>query len=111
MSSVKAVIDLLGKSGERVHAGAGHRRQGNARHDGGMEPTAARYGSMADLYDATVGDSVSDPATEALLDLAGDMTGLNVVELACGQGRVARELARRGARVVGVDISPALLER
>ena len=76
-----------------------------------MEPTAARYDSMADFYDATVGDSVSDPATEALLDLAGDMTGVRVVDLACGQGRVARELARRGARVVGVDISPALLER
>jgi 2-polyprenyl-3-methyl-5-hydroxy-6-metoxy-1,4-benzoquinol methylase len=76
-----------------------------------MKPEAARYDSMADFYDETVGDSVSDPATEALLDLAGDLRGMHVVEVACGQGRVARELARRGARVVGVDLSAALLDR
>jgi len=29
--------------------------------------------------------------------------------MACGHGRVTRELARRGAHVLGVDISPALL--
>ena len=34
-----------------------------------------------------------------------------MLDLACGQGRVARELARRGATVVGIDISAALLER
>lgn len=32
-----------------------------------------------------------------------------VLDLACGQGRVSRELARRGASVVGIDVSDALL--
>ncbi len=31
--------------------------------------------------------------------------------MACGQGRVARELTRRGGRVTGVDISAALLSK
>ena len=32
-------------------------------------------------------------------------------DLACGPGRVSRELSRRGARVVGLDLSAALLDR
>jgi SAM-dependent methyltransferase len=76
-----------------------------------MEESTARYDGMADFYDTSVGDSVSDAATAALLDLAGDLTGMRVLEVACGQGRVARELASHGARVVGVDISAALLDK
>ena len=35
---------------------------------------------------------------------------MRVLDLACGQGRIARELARGGARVVGVDVSGVLLD-
>jgi SAM-dependent methyltransferase len=35
--------------------------------------------------------------------------GLLTVDLGCGEGRVARELARIGHRVVGVDASPRLV--
>ncbi len=66
---------------------------------------------MADFYEQRSGRSVSDPATAALLDLAGDVCGLRLLEVACGQGRVARELARRGATLTGVDISAALLAK
>ena len=31
------------------------------------------------------------------------------MDLACGQGRVTRELARRGATVCGADLSAALI--
>ena len=35
----------------------------------------------------------------------GDVTGLSILDLACGTGYYARELRRRGAaRVVGVDL-------
>jgi 2-polyprenyl-3-methyl-5-hydroxy-6-metoxy-1,4-benzoquinol methylase len=71
----------------------------------------ARYDGIADFYDARKGDSVTDPGTAALLGLAGDVGGLRLLEVACGQGRVARELARRGARVTGLDISAALLDK
>jgi 2-polyprenyl-3-methyl-5-hydroxy-6-metoxy-1,4-benzoquinol methylase len=41
----------------------------------------------------------------------GDVGGLRLLEVACGPGRVARELARRGATLTGLDISAALLAK
>lgn len=76
-----------------------------------MSGPVARYDEIADFYEQRSGRSVRDPATAALLDLAGDVSGLRLVEVACGQGRVARELARRGAALTGLDISAALLAR
>ncbi|MGH3047337.1 MAG: class I SAM-dependent methyltransferase, partial [Gaiellaceae bacterium] len=39
-----------------------------------------------------------------------DVAGMDVLELGCGTAYVSAWLARRGARVVGVDITPAQLE-
>jgi SAM-dependent methyltransferase len=50
-----------------------------------------------------------DPPMAALLQLIGDVTSFQLLDLACGHGRLTRELARRGAHVVGVDISAVLL--
>jgi ubiquinone/menaquinone biosynthesis C-methylase UbiE len=47
----------------------------------------------------------------AVLDLAGEVAGQRVCDLACGQGYVSRRLAARGASVVGVDVSTELVER
>jgi SAM-dependent methyltransferase len=47
---------------------------------------------------------------ERALAMLGAAGGERVLDLACGTGRHALELARRGHRVVGVDISPDLLE-
>jgi 2-polyprenyl-3-methyl-5-hydroxy-6-metoxy-1,4-benzoquinol methylase len=71
----------------------------------------ARYDEIADFYEQRSGKTVRDPATAALLDLAGDVSGLRLLEVACGPGRVARELARRGAALTGLDISAALLAK
>src|SRR5262245_5685778 len=76
-----------------------------------MERTAGRYDLIADFYHGVIGNKITDPATATLLHLIGDVRGLRVLDLACGQGRVARELARRGALVVGIDISRALLDK
>ena len=73
--------------------------------------TSARYDGIADFYDGVVADDVSDPATAALLDFAPSLDAARVLDLACGQGRVSRELARRGASVVGIDISDGLLDK
>jgi SAM-dependent methyltransferase len=70
----------------------------------------ARYDEIAHFYNDAVGDDLGDPAAGALLKLIPDVRERRVLDLACGQGRVSRELARRGAVVVGVDISGALLE-
>ena len=47
---------------------------------------------------------------ESRLRVLGDVAGLDVVELGCGTAYFSAWLARRGARVVGVDITPAQLE-
>src|SRR5258708_28563679 len=75
------------------------------------KPEGPRYNEIADHYHDTVGDTLTDPATAALLELTGSVSGRRLLDLACGQGRIARALARRGAGVVGVDISETLLER
>ena len=37
--------------------------------------------------------------------------GMTVLDLACGNGRIANALARRGCLVTGLDITPAFLEQ
>ena len=44
------------------------------------------------------------------VDLCGDVAGLDALDIGCGTGYLARELARRGASVTGVDISPRMIE-
>ncbi len=47
---------------------------------------------------------------ESSLGTLGDVADLDVVELGCGTAYVSAWLARRGARPVGVDVTPAQLE-
>lgn len=47
----------------------------------------------------------------SFVGLVGDVTGLSVLDLACGEGAYTRQLATSGAaRVVGVDSSAAMIE-
>ncbi|HKN99549.1 MAG TPA: class I SAM-dependent methyltransferase [Pseudonocardiaceae bacterium] len=71
----------------------------------------ARYDGVADYYAAGWPDDLNDPASTCLFALLGPVAGLRVLEIACGHGRVSRELARRGASVAAVDISGALIAR
>jgi ubiquinone/menaquinone biosynthesis C-methylase UbiE len=52
-------------------------------------------------------DELNNPATFKLI---GDVRGLFVLDLACGEGYNTRILARKGAKVVGVDFSETLIE-
>lgn len=45
-----------------------------------------------------------------LAQLPADLTGMRVLDAGCGTGAMAVELAGRGAQVLAVDISPALIE-
>jgi 2-polyprenyl-3-methyl-5-hydroxy-6-metoxy-1,4-benzoquinol methylase len=67
--------------------------------------TPARYDAVADFYEVGFPDTYDDSATDGLLDVTGPVAGLDVLDLACGHGRISRELARRGGRVLGIDIS------
>ena len=45
-----------------------------------------------------------------MLALAGDVSGLRVLDLGCGEGAYSRALAGRGARVIGIDGSARLVD-
>src|ERR1051326_6672499 len=46
----------------------------------------------------------------ALLELCGDVRGLQVLDIGCGEGWCSRELARSEADVTALDVSPGLIE-
>ncbi len=52
-----------------------------------------------------------DPNTARMLDVLEPLSGASVLDVACGSGLTTAWLAQRGARVVGVDLSPASIER
>lgn len=52
----------------------------------------------------------SDPIMPRFLELIGDVSGLTVLDAGCGEGYLARLLARRGAQVTGIDIAANLVQ-
>ncbi len=51
----------------------------------------------------------SDFRLAALVSALGPLTGRRLLDLGCGKGRFARALQERGAEVVGLDVSRAML--
>ncbi len=90
------------------HAGA----PGTApRPESASTPAAVAYGAdLAAIHDAGFGGfaTAAAPGLLRLLRRAGVRGGL-VVDLGCGSGIWARDLTAAGYRVLGVDISPAML--
>src|SRR5919198_230000 len=78
----------------------------------GVTMTDSAYDEIAEWYDDSVKSSslIHDLLLPSLFDLIGNVEGLRVCDLACGQGVVARHLAKSGATVVGVDTSARLLD-
>ncbi|MDR2985251.1 MAG: methyltransferase domain-containing protein [Nocardiopsaceae bacterium] len=80
-----------------------------------MTLQASDYDSFADeLARYTVAREerglAGDGLLQEMLDLLGDVTGLRVLDAACGDGYLARVLAARGALVTAVDIGARLVE-
>ena len=46
----------------------------------------------------------------AMLGLAGDVAGRRILDIGCGTGPLAEQLAKRGAMVAGFDTSSAMIE-
>jgi ubiquinone/menaquinone biosynthesis C-methylase UbiE len=53
--------------------------------------------------------SVDDPRARALVESLRPVAGKRVLDLGCGKGRFARILIELGARVIGLDLSAAML--
>ncbi len=58
---------------------------------------------------ATVRAGRDEMRTTLLGWLPDDMRGLSVLDAGCGTGMLAVEVARRGARVVAIDVAPTLV--
>ena len=73
--------------------------------------TQASYNDIAQWYDQFLQARpvYTEVILSNLLALIGEVEGEIICDLACGQGWVARELARRGAQVTGFDLAPNLL--
>lgn len=74
---------------------------------------AERWNANADQWTADVRagfDSYRDLFTwPAFEQFVGNVAGLDVIDLGCGEGTNTRRLARAGARVSGIDLSDRLI--
>ena len=70
------------------------------------------YDSFADSFAVHAEHSAYNAHYDrpAVLGLLGDVDGLRVLDVGCGSGLYAAELAQRGADVVGFDNSPKLIQ-
>lgn len=89
-----------------------------------MEPCADRagaarislvktdYDKLASVYDVHARDSAYNAHYDrpAVLELVGEIAGRRVLDAGCGPGLYAEELAARGADVVAMDGSAAMVE-
>jgi malonyl-CoA O-methyltransferase len=75
-----------------------------------LDPQSA-YGLWAGSYPPRPHNPLMEVEHETVLALLPDVRGLTVLDAGCGSGRYLRELADRGARTIGMDLSPAMLER
>jgi ubiquinone/menaquinone biosynthesis C-methylase UbiE len=75
--------------------------------------TTISFDREAHRYDDTRGyaPEVAEAIGRALFALAGGHPGVRVLEIGVGTGRIAIPLARAGAQVTGIDVSPRMLER
>jgi SAM-dependent methyltransferase len=62
------------------------------------------------FYAAILTDEVSDRQTELIWRLLDLEPGAQVLDLACGHGRIANRLAAKGATVTGLDATARFLE-
>jgi len=69
------------------------------------------WDSMADWYAERLAESSAPHqlAVAAVLQLLPAVTGEPVLDLGCGEGLVARTLAKQGAQVTGVDLSEQMI--
>jgi malonyl-CoA O-methyltransferase len=70
-----------------------------------------QYAAWAPAYPPHAHNALMEVEQAALLELLPPVAGRTVLDAGCGTGRYTRLLAALGARVIGVDLSSAMLGR
>lgn len=76
------------------------------------DPIAASYDAVAKRYAEEIGGELKyKPVDRAWLDCVVELAAGGVIaDVGCGPGHVAAYLAAQGGTVVGIDISPGMIE-
>ena len=67
-----------------------------------------RFNELHKQFPDTI--DTSDARLKALLEAISDFDGKHILEVGCGKGRFIREIAKRNARCVGIDVSENFLK-
>lgn len=86
------------------------RGRGNRGRVEWVDPQSA-YGRWARTYPPRPHNPLMELEHETVLALLPEVRGLTVLDAGCGSGRYLRALGDRGAKVIGMDLSKAMLER
>lgn len=71
----------------------------------------ARIAGRYDLLNRVLSAGIDQRWRRRAARRAGELAGARVVDVCCGTGDLALAFAERGARVIGVDFTPQMLER
>jgi SAM-dependent methyltransferase len=82
----------------------GYEETGRQGWDGVAAALASSYDTGANPYYALLN-------AKQIKGLIGDVAGLTVLDLGCGPGHLTRDMARAGARVIGVDFADAMIKQ
>jgi malonyl-CoA O-methyltransferase len=69
------------------------------------------YAAWAPAYPPQAHNALMEVEQTSVLELLPPVSGRTVLDAGCGTGRYMRLLAALGARVIGVDVSPAMVLR
>lgn len=82
-----------------------------------MADRSGSNGSLTELasaYDkwraSTLGRVTDEIERKLIIDLIGDLSGRIILDAGCGDGELAVELCKRGAKVTGIDVSARMIE-
>lgn len=85
--------------------------QGEDKRDDMLQTVSSYWDTRSEGYDAQVAREEETGAFGRYEAFLGDVKGARVLDIGCGPGFFACELARRGARVTALDISEGMLEK